>query len=232
MAAVESAGNPLLGQDAGTLAGIAPLGVALAAELTAAADVMVDFSVPAAAAALIETCRRLRLPLVVATTGLGGPQLDALRAAAKEIPLVWSPNMSLAVNLTMKLCETAAKALADKDVDVEVLERHHRFKEDCAQRDGAALRRDHCRRDGADRASSRPPRAARKAAPRGDRLSCRPRWRRSRPAHHHLRHVGRDDRADRSRDQPRLLRLGALAAAKFLAGKAPGLYGMNDVLGL
>ncbi len=138
VAAVESAGHPLLGQDAGTLAGIAPLGIALAAELTAAADVMVDFSVPAAVPTLIETCRRRRLPLVVATTGLGGPQLDALRTAAKEIPLVWSPNMSLAVNLTMKLCETAAKALAAKDVDVEILERHHRFKEDAPS--GTALR--------------------------------------------------------------------------------------------
>ncbi|MGO8688690.1 MAG: 4-hydroxy-tetrahydrodipicolinate reductase [Thermoguttaceae bacterium] len=232
VAAVESAGHPLLGQDAGTLAGIAPLGIALAAELTAAADVMVDFSVPAAVPTLIETCRRRRLPLVVATTGLGGPQLDALRTAAKEIPLVWSPNMSLAVNLTMKLCETAAKALAAKDVDVEILERHHRFKEDAPS--GTALRFGEIIAGAMGQTAHRHGRQGRPGKRPHEEIG------------YHAIRVGDDpgqhtivfgmlgetiELSVRATNRD-CYALGALVAAKFLAGKAPGLYGMNDVLGL
>ena len=204
----------------------------LAAELPAAADVVVDFSVPAAAEALIETCRRRRLPLVVATTGLGGRNSTPCGAAAKEIPLVWSPNMSLAVNLTMKLCETAAKALADKDVDVEILERHHRFKEDAPS--GTALR---------SSARSSPARWGRRTivtAAKG-----RPGKRPHEEIGYHAIRVGDDpgqhtivfgmlgetiELSVRATNRD-CYALGALAAAKFLAGKAPGLYGMNDVLG-
>jgi 4-hydroxy-tetrahydrodipicolinate reductase len=232
VAAVESAAHPLLGQDAGALAGIAPLGVALAAELPATADVVVDFSVPAAAAALIETCRRRRLALVVATTGLGGPQIDALRAAAAEIPLVWSPNMSLAVNLTMKLCEIAAKALADKDADVEVLERHHRFKEDAPS--GTALRFGEIIAAAMGQTDHRHGRQG------------RPGKRPHAEIGYHAVRVGDDpgqhtivfgmlgetiELSVRATNRD-CYALGALAAAKFLAGKSPGLYGMNDVLGL
>ena len=110
----------------------------LTAGLDVAADVVIDFSVPAAAEKIIEICRQKRIPLVVATTGLDEAQMDKLRAAAQEIPLLWSPSMSLAVNLTMKLAEVAAAALKDRDADVEILERHHRFKEDAPS--GTALK--------------------------------------------------------------------------------------------
>ena len=66
----------------------------------------------------------------LATTGLDDRQTAKVRAAAATIPLLWAPSMSLAVNLTMKLAELAARALKDRDADVEILERHHRFKED------------------------------------------------------------------------------------------------------
>ena len=101
-------------------------------------DVVIDFSVPTAAEAIIDACFAQRLPLILATTGLTAPQIDKLRVAAGQIPLLWSPNTSLAVNLTMKLCEVAAQALADKDADVEIIERHHRFKEDAPS--GTALK--------------------------------------------------------------------------------------------
>ncbi|MGD0899641.1 MAG: hypothetical protein ABR915_17560 [Thermoguttaceae bacterium] len=117
-AALEAAGHPLLGQDAGAVAGAGPLGVPLGSDLPAGVDVLIDFSLPAAAEAIIETCRRRHVALVVATTGLEPPQIEQLRAAAGEIPLLWSPNMSLAVNLTMKLCEVAGTALAGQDADV------------------------------------------------------------------------------------------------------------------
>ena len=138
VAAVDSPQHPRLGEDAGTVAGIKPLGVPISAHLEVPVDVVIDFSVPAAAEKIIEICRQKRIPLVVATTGFDAAQTEKLRAAAAEIPLLWSPSMSLAVNLTMKLAEVAAKALKDRDADVEILERHHRFKEDSPS--GTALK--------------------------------------------------------------------------------------------
>lgn len=137
-AAIDAAQHPRLGEDAGVVAGAGPIGVPLSADLEAAADVMIDFSVAAAADRVIETCLARKLPLVFATTGLSDEQTAKLAAAAERIPVLAAPNMSLAVNLTMKLAQVAAEALADQDADVEILERHHRFKEDSPS--GTALR--------------------------------------------------------------------------------------------
>ena len=138
LAAIDAPQHPRLGEDAGIVAGVKALGVPISATLDAAVDVAIDFSVPAAAEKFVETCRQKKIPLVVATTGFDDAQQRKLRDAAREIPLLWSPNMSLAVNLTMKLAEMAAKALKDRDADVEILERHHRFKEDAPS--GTALK--------------------------------------------------------------------------------------------
>ena len=231
VAALDSATHPLLGQDAGALAGITPLGVALGATLPEAVDVVIDFSVPAAAETIIETCRQHGVPLVVATTGFTKTQTDQLQTAAKQIPLLWSPNMSLAVNLTMKLCEVAAHALADKDADVEILERHHRFKEDSPS--GTALKFGELIAGVMGQTAHAHGRQGRPGKrPHGEigyhaiRVG-------DNPGEHTIvfgmlgetieltvRATNRDCYA-----------LGALSAAKFLAGKQPGLYGMNDVLG-
>ena len=103
VAALEAAGHPRIGEDAGAIAGAGPLDVPLSSESSAAVDVMIDFSVPVGTERATQLCLASRTPLVVATTGLSAAQQDALRAAAQQIPLLWSPSMSLAVNLTMKL---------------------------------------------------------------------------------------------------------------------------------
>ncbi len=231
-AALESPDNPLLGDDAGLVAGAGALGVPLAAELLVPVDVVVDFSVPQAAERILEICRQSKLPLVLATTGFEPRQMERIRAAAQEIPLLWSPSMSMAVNLAMKLCELAGKVLADKDADVEILERHHRFKEDSPS--GTALkfgeiiaaqmghtRQVHGRsgRPGkrphheigfhAIRAGDNPGEHTIVFAMLGETLELS------------VRASNRDCYAQ-----------GALAAAKFLAGKPAGLYGMGNVLGL
>jgi 4-hydroxy-tetrahydrodipicolinate reductase len=231
-AALESAGNSLLGSDAGIIAGSGALGVPLAAELLVPVDVVVDFSVPQAAQTILETCRQNRLPLVLATTGLEPKDIEQIHAAASDIPVLWSPSMSMAVNLTMKLCELAGSVLADKDADVEILERHHRFKEDSPS--GTALKfgeilakqmghtkHTHGRsgRPGkrphqeigyhAIRVGDNPGEHAIVFAMLGETLELT------------VRASNRDCYAQ-----------GALAAAKFLAGKPAGLYGMKDVLGL
>ncbi len=111
VAALEHAGHVRLGEDAGTLAGVGPLEIPLSASLDADVDVAIDFSVPQATSAILARCLAKKIPLVVATTGLADEQKHQIRDAAREIPVLWSPSMSLAVNLTMKLSEIAARRL-------------------------------------------------------------------------------------------------------------------------
>jgi 4-hydroxy-tetrahydrodipicolinate reductase len=231
-AALESPGHPLLGQDAGTLAGIAPLGVPLAAELAAPVDVVIDFSIPAAAEAILETCRRKALPLVVATTGLDAAQVDKLRAAAGQIPLLWSPSMSLAVNLTMKLCEVAGQALADKDADVEILERHHRYKEDSPS--GTALRFGEIISAVMGQTGQRHGRHGRPGKRPHEEIGYHAIRVGDNPGEHTIifAMLGESLELTVRASNRDCYAQGALAAAKFLAGKPAGMYGMKDVLGL
>ena len=119
-----------LGRDAGRLAGLSSIGVPLSSTLEVPADCVIDFSVPEATPQVVELCRERQLPLVLATTGLTDDQKQLVASLAEELPVVWAPSMSLAVNLTMKLATLAAEALKDcpGGADVEIIERHHRFK--------------------------------------------------------------------------------------------------------
>ena len=131
-AALEAAGNPAIGRDAGELAGVGPIGVSIAAELVDRVDVVIDFSMPDGLVRIAEVCAERQIPLVGATTGLTAAQKAAVLSAAQQTPLILAPSMSLAVNLAMKLVGDAAAALKSlsSGVDVEIVERHHRFKED------------------------------------------------------------------------------------------------------
>ena len=234
VAALESANHPKLGQDAGLIAGVGELGVPLAVVGESDADVVIDFSVPNAAIAVVAHCLDFRKPLVVATTGFEPDQREFISKAAKELPVVFAPSMSTAVNLTMKLAETAGRVLRDypSGVDVEIIERHHRFKEDAPS--GTALKFGEI-----------------VAAAMG--LTEHVHGREGRPGQRTRQEIGYH--AVRTGDNPGEhtiifgmlgetieLRVaassrdcyaqGALLAAKWLVGKPPGLYGMNDVLGL
>jgi 4-hydroxy-tetrahydrodipicolinate reductase len=232
VAALEAREHPRLREDAGIVAGGKPLGLPLSASLDVPVDVVIDFSVAAAAEEIIETCQRKGIPLVAATTGLDCDQMEKLQAAAKEIPLLWSPSMSLAVNLTMKLAEIAAAALKDRDADVEILERHHRFKEDAPS--GTALKFGHLIANAMGQTAHRHGREGRPGRrPHGEigyhavRVG-------DNPGEHTVIFAMLGETIElcvraSNRD---CYATGALAAAKFLVGKKPGLYGMNDVLGL
>ncbi len=139
VAALEHPTHACIGRDIGEVCGVGPVGVVVSSELPAGAgpEVVVDFSVPEASVALAQRCAELRIPLVVATTGFSAEQREQITAAARQIPLLLSPNMSLAVNLLMALVEQAARHLKDADADVEIIERHHRFKKDAPS--GTAL---------------------------------------------------------------------------------------------
>ncbi|WP_237225734.1 4-hydroxy-tetrahydrodipicolinate reductase [Rubinisphaera sp. JC750] len=140
--ALDSPKSPLLGQDAGELAGIGSIGVPLtsAGDFFDAVDVMIDFSVPDACVKIAEVCGERKIPLVVATTGLDEAQRETVLAASQTTAMIIAANTSTAVNLAMKLVGDAAKALKGlpEGVDVEIVERHHRFKEDAPS--GTALK--------------------------------------------------------------------------------------------
>jgi 4-hydroxy-tetrahydrodipicolinate reductase len=232
VAALDSPGHPQLGEDAGSLAGVGPLGVPVTASLDVAADVVIDFSVPAAAAGIIETCRQKRTALVVATTGFNAEQTAKLRAAAAEIPLLWAPSMSLAVNLTMKLCEVAAKALQDKDADVEIIERHHRFKEDSPS--GTALKFGQIIAQVMGQTAHRHGREGRPGMRPHAEIGYHAIRTGDNPGEHTIVFgmLGETIELSVRATNRDCYAMGALAAAKFLAGKPPGLYSMNDALGL
>ncbi len=138
-AAIDRAGHPQLGQDAGTLAGVGEVGVPFCAEVDPAAklDAVIDFSLPAGALALVKVCRERGIPLVVGTTGFEPEQAPRRESATDRIPVLISANFSKAVNLLMKLAGDAARVLGSA-ADVEIVERHHHFKKDAPS--GTALR--------------------------------------------------------------------------------------------
>lgn len=122
-AAIERAGSSLVGVDAGELAGIGKLNVTVVDNVSAAEafDVLIDFTRPDVTLANIDVCRERGSAMVIGTTGFDDSQKAAISDASKDISIVFAPNMSVGVNLCLKLLETAAKVLGD-EVDIEVIE--------------------------------------------------------------------------------------------------------------
>jgi 4-hydroxy-tetrahydrodipicolinate reductase len=138
-AGLDAPDHPNQGQDLGDLAGLGRLGVNVHAELPLSTrlGVLIDFSTPEGTMAILPVCTARRIPLIVATTGHTAEQREQIEGAAHETALLFSPNLSLAVNTLFKLAGQAAKIMADRDFDVEIIERHHRFKKDAPS--GTAL---------------------------------------------------------------------------------------------
>jgi 4-hydroxy-tetrahydrodipicolinate reductase len=131
-AAVERVGSTMIGCDAGELAGIGSLGVKINDSLEAVSDkfdVLIDFTLPEVTEVNINVCRSAGKKMVIGTTGLSEGQKAKLAEAAGDIAIVFAPNMSVGVNLCLKLLQLAAQVLGD-DVDIEVIEAHHRHKID------------------------------------------------------------------------------------------------------
>ena len=231
-AAIDAAEHPRQGEDAGLVAGVKALGLPISGEIDGKVDVVIDFSVPAAAEKIVETCRRKKIPLVLATTGFDEAQIKKIHATAEEIPLLWSPSMSLAVNLTMKLAELAGTALKDSDADVEILERHHRFKEDAPS--GTALKFGQIIAGAMGQTAHRHGREGRPGKRPHNEIGYHAIRTGDNPGEHTIVFgmLGETIELTVRASNRDCYAAGALAAAKFLVGKKPGLYGMNDVLGL
>ena len=232
--AIESDSHPAFGKDAGLVAGIGELGVRLSNELPASAQAVIDFSVPDASQSVLLKCKEQKVPLVLATTGFNDEQKSQANEASEAIPLVWAPNMSLAVNLTMKLAETAAGVLKDlpSGADVEIIERHHRYKEDAPS--GTALKFGELISNIMGQSKHSHGREGITGQRPRDEIGYHALRVGDNPGEHTIvfgllgetieltvRATNRDCYA-----------LGALTAAKFVAGQQPGIYSMYDVLGL
>ncbi len=229
---------PALGQDAGLLAGVGEAGVKITSDLAkvlASAEVVIDFSGHHGTAGNAPRVAEAGKGLVVGTTGLSAEEKAVLSQAAQKIPVVFSPNMSLGVNLLMALLEQAARVLKDKGYDVEVIERHHRKKKDSPS--GTAIGLGEAVAKGLDwdlkkvavdgrsgLVGERPAEQIGFHAVRGGDIV----------GDHTVLFAAEGECIEFShrattRDT---FALGALRAAAWLAGRPPRLYSMKDVLGL
>lgn len=227
-AALDAAGSPALGQTAGSLTIGADLGALAGAEL------LVDFTRPEGTLAHLEACQKHGKAMVIGTTGFSAAQTQRIAEGARRLPIVLSPNFAIGVNVVFRLAQTAAATLGDA-YDVEIVEAHHRHKVDAPS--GTALKLGELVAGALGRdlgsvathgrsgdTGERPARAIGFHAIRGGDIV----------GEHMVIFAGAGERVEiavRSHSR-QTYAAGALRAAKWLRGRAPGLYDMFDVLGL
>ncbi|MCP4374989.1 MAG: 4-hydroxy-tetrahydrodipicolinate reductase [bacterium] len=232
--ATEYSGSPDLGADAGELAGAGTLGIKLVDELTGTKpDVAIDFSLPDGTMKFLGPCRDAGIAMVIGTTGLTGPQEDEIIQAASVIPIVKAGNYSMGITLLCKLVAIAADALGS-DYDIEVTETHHRFKKDAPSGTAIMLAKSICESVAKDYDESvvfgrqgdcprNPGEIGMHAIRLGDTIG-----------EHTVSFgsLGETVTLGHSAHTRDTFVRGALHAARWLEGKAPGMYDMADVLGL
>lgn len=235
-AALDMAESPFIGKDAGELVGN-PCGTAIRADADAAlagAECLIDFTRPSGTLAHLAICRKRGVAMVIGTTGMEAGHRVLIEEAARDIPIVFAPNMAVGVNLVFKLLDTAARALS-QGYDIEVIEAHHRHKVDApsgtALRMGevvaAALGRDlkQCAVYGREGVTGeREPSTIGFATVRGGDIV----------GDHTVLFAGIGERVEITHKAASRMPYaqGSLRAARFLAGRKNGLFDMQDVLGL
>ena len=234
--ALDIDGSPAIGTDASAFLGHAS-GVLITQDIPAGlsgSQVLIDFTRPAGTMAHLEACRALGVKLVIGTTGFTDQQKDAIRAASRDIAIMMAPNMSVGVNVTLKLLQMAARALST-GYDIEIIEAHHRHKVDApsgtalqmgeviAAAQGRTLKE--CAvlsREGVT--GERDPSSIGFAAIRGGDIV----------GDHTVLFAGTGERIEISHKSSSRATYaqGSLRAARFLAQRKAGLFDMFDVLGI
>jgi len=231
VSAMESAGHEAIGRDLGELAGVGTFGVGVTETMDGWPDVLIDFSSSKGMMHWLEVCGEHDVPMVIGTTGLTDSQLAAIADAAGRIAIVRSANMSVGVNLLLRLVGEVARALGD-DYDVEISETHHRFKKDAPSGTALELGRAICAAKGAEpderlvygREGESPRRAGEigiHALRVGDTVGEHTVYFGDLGETVSLGHVAH------TRDT---FARGALRAARWVVGHTAGLYSMQDVL--
>lgn len=228
------------GEEARIVAGVSPDKRALydypvyasLSEVKESADVIVDFSRADAVDGLLEGAVARRLPLVLATTGLSEMQLKKVEEAAREIPLLFSSNLSLGINLLHKLLADAAKVLSPEGFDIEIVERHHRRKVDAPSGTALSLAESLNEALGGDyrlvfsrreRNEKRPDKEIGISSVRAGNIA----------GEHDIYYAGEDEVVMISHKaySNKVFAKGAIKAALFLVSRPEGLYSMRDVIG-
>ncbi len=196
------------------------------------ADVVIDFSFAGAVDALVDTCAAKGLPVIVCTTGLSEAQMAHLHEAAKSVAVLKSANMSLGINLLLKVLQPVAQTLAEAGFDIEIVEKHHNQKVDAPSGTALALADsmnealDQAYEYKYDRSQVRKKRAKNEigiSAVRGGTIV----------GDHEVIFAGTDEviTFQHTAYSKAIFAKGAVQAAKFLAGKPAGFYDMSDVIG-
>lgn len=235
--AVESNGHVSIGEDAGENAGCGKTGVPITDDLSALLDrgeVVIDFSTPQSSLAHLRTVAQHRRAMVIGTTGFSPQELDELKSLARQVPCVFSPNMSVGVNVIFKVIAEMAKTLGE-EYDLEVIEAHHRLKKDAPS--GTALKMAEVLARAVNRDLAQVGVYARKGLI-GERKHGEIGIQTIRAGDivgdHTVLFGGIGERIEvvhrvQSRDT---FARGALRAARWVVKQPPGLYDMQDVLGL
>jgi 4-hydroxy-tetrahydrodipicolinate reductase len=232
-AALDAPNSPAIGQDAGTLAGVAPNGVAIAPTLTGTPQVVIDFSAPAATRALLPVCIERNIPIVIGTTGLTPADHDQITKAAASIPVLQATNTSLGVTVLLAVAAQVARQLGEA-YDIEIVEAHHNQKKDAPSGTALSLAESICKATNRDPQKDlvhgrrgedprRPNTIGMHAVRMGDVVGEHTIYYATPGERISIKHVATN------RDT---FARGALRAAAFLAGKPAGRYTMNDVLGV
>jgi 4-hydroxy-tetrahydrodipicolinate reductase len=234
--ALDVAGSPFIGRDAGEFLG-KKSGVITSADIDSTlskANCLIDFTRPEGTLAHLQSCVRHGVAMVIGTTGFSAAERKRVEDASARIPVLLAPNMAVGVNAVFKLAETAAGILGD-DYDVEIIEAHHRHKVDAPS--GTALKL-------GEVVAAKLGRSLERSAVHGRKGVTGERARASIGFHairggdivgeHTVIFAGTGERVEITvRSASRMTyALGALRACRFLAGRPPGLYDMQDVLGL
>lgn len=196
------------------------------------ADVVIDFCSAKATDVLLEYCADRKLPVVLCTTGLSEEQLKKVEDTSKKVAVLKSANMSLGINLLMKLVKEAAQTLASAGFDMEIVEKHHRLKVDAPSGTALALADSinegldqayHYIYDRSQRREKRDPKEIGISAVRGGTIV----------GEHDVIFAGEDEviTFQHTAYSKNIFAKGAIQAAKYLAGKEPGWYQMSDVIG-
>lgn len=233
----ELAGSPLIGQDIGEVAGVEPLGLAITEDplsLIAGVDAILDFTIPRASVEFAGFAAQARIVHVIGTTGFSSEQQQQLEAAARHATIVKAGNMSLGVNILTALVEQVARAL-DANFDIEIVEMHHKHKVDAPS--GTALMLGEAAARGRD--VSLEEKAVRQrdgiigARQAGDIGFATLRGG-SVIGEHKVIFAGEGERVELSHvaGDRQIFARGAVEAALWGQGKGPGMFSMNDVLGL
>ncbi len=233
-AALEAPAHPQQGRDVGEVCGLGKLGVPVRHDVTPELrlEVVIDFSVPEGTMAVLSQCVAHRVPIVIATTGFTAEQRREIESAAHDVAVLQSPNMSLVVNVLFKLVREAGLALRGKGFDVEIIERHHRFKKDSPS--GTALHFARVVQEAMGQTELRHGREGLVGERPAQEIGIHAIRAGDNVGEHTIIFSALGETMElvhKSSSRDSYAR-GALEAAKFLASKPAGRYTMDDVLGL